>query len=102
MNTKITVNAAAATLREIIEQIPATQKDIATATGIPTAHLSGLKNGTRRFTPEYDLRLARCFGQSEGFWLRLQNRADLRKAKAERPDLNKQVMPLKEEQLAIA
>lgn len=102
MNTPRTVNAAAETLRQIIDEIPASQKDIAEATGIPTAHLSGLKNGTRRFTPEYDLRLSRCFKQSEGFWLRLQNRADLRKAKSERPNLKKEVKPLKERQLVSA
>lgn len=97
-----TVNAAAETLRQIIEEIPASQKDIAQATGIPTAHLSGLKKGNRRFTPEYDLRLSRCFKQSPGFWLRLQNRSDLRKAISKRPEIYKEVKPLKEDQLAIA
>ena len=97
-----TINAAAETLRQIIEEIPASQKDIAQATGIPTAHLSGLKNGTRRFTPEYDIRLSRCFKQSSGFWLRLQNRADLRKAINGHPELEKEVKPLREDQLAIA
>lgn len=71
MNTTHTVNAAAETLREILEQIPVSQKEVAESTGIPSAHLSGLKNGSRRFTPEYDLRLSRYFSQSEGFWLRL-------------------------------
>jgi|TARA_B110000967_G_scaffold195912_1_gene225926 addiction module HigA family antidote len=97
-----TVNAAAVTLREILEQIPVSQKTIAENTGIPSAHLSGLKNGTRRFTPEYDLRLSRCFKQSEGFWLRLQLRADLRKAKAAQPDIKTQVTPLKKAELAMA
>ena len=102
MNTPRTVNAAAETLKEIVEELTVTQKEIAAATGIPTAHLSGLKSGTRRFTPEHDLRLGRYFGQSEGFWLRLQTRADLRRAKAESPDLKKQVKPLKTESLAMA
>jgi len=102
MKTIHTVNAAAETLREILEQIPLAQKEVAAATGIPTAHLSGLKNGTRRFTPEYDLRLSRYFRQSEGFWLRLQLRADLRRAKAEKPAIKKEVKPLKISALAIA
>jgi addiction module HigA family antidote len=97
-----TANAAAETLREIITEITATQKDIAQATGIPTAHLSGLKNGMRRFTPEHDLRLTKCFRQTEGFWLRLQMRADLRKAKAKQTDAPQKVTPLKKEQLAFA
>jgi addiction module HigA family antidote len=102
MKTKHTVNAAAETLREILEQIPLAQKEIAEATGIPTAHLSGLKNGTRRFTPEYDLRLSRYFRQSEGFWLRLQLRADLRRTMAEKPSIKKVVKPIKLSRLAIA
>ncbi len=102
MRTPHTINAAAETLREILDEIPITQKAVAQTTGIPAAHLSGLKNGTRRFTPEYDLRRSRCFRQSEGFWLRLQLRADLRKSKAEKPWLKKEVKPLKADPLAIA
>jgi len=95
MNTIDTVNAAAETLREILEQIPVAQKEVAAATGIPSAHLSGLKTGSRRFTPEYDLRLSRYFRQSEGFWLRLQLRADLRRVKAEKPTIRREVKPAK-------
>lgn len=102
MNTIHTINAAAETLREILEQISVTQKEVADSTGIPSAHLSGLKNGNRRFTPEYDLRLSRYFRQSEGFWLRLQLRADLRRAKAEKPAIKKEVQPAKLSGLAIA
>lgn len=81
MNEQITVNSFAETLTEALEELPQTQKDVARATGIPEPHLSGMKKGTRRITPEYDLRLSRYFGTSDGFWLRLQISSDLRATK---------------------
>jgi len=47
------------------------------ATGIPLPHLSGMKSGKRRCTPEYDLRLSRYFGTSRGYWMRLQLSYDM-------------------------
>lgn len=89
-------NAFAETLRQTLEEIPADQKTVAQATGIPAPHLSAMKNGTRRVTPEYDLRLARYFGTSEGFWLRLQLASDLRKAHAEKgKEIRRRVKPLR-------
>ena len=52
---------------------------VANATGIPLPHLSGMKSGSRRCTPEYDLRLSRYFGTTKGFWMRLQLSYDLDK-----------------------
>ena len=65
-------NSFAETLRETLDQWPATQIEVARATGIPSPHLSDMKAGRRRCTPEYDLRLGRFFGTSPGFWMRLQ------------------------------
>jgi addiction module HigA family antidote len=65
-------NFFAATLAETLEDWPATQVEVAKATGIPAPHLSGMKKGDRRCTPEYDLRLGRYFGTSPGYWMRLQ------------------------------
>ena len=36
------------------------------------SHLSEMKSGKRRCTPEYDLRLSRFFAMTPGFWMRLQ------------------------------
>jgi len=82
MSTLTIVNSFAETLAEVLEESPHTQKAIALATGIPEPHLSSMKKGERRCTPEYDLRLSRYFGTSEGFWLRMQLSSDLRAAKA--------------------
>lgn len=51
--------------------------EVARATGIPLPHLSGMKSGQRRCTPEYDLRLGRCFDTSPGYWLQLQLAYDI-------------------------
>jgi len=72
MKTMPLPNAFAETLRDTLDEWPSTQKDIAAATGILASHLSEMKSGRRRCTPEYDLRLSRFFGMEEGFWMRLQ------------------------------
>ena len=82
MSDTITVNSFAETLAEVLEESAHSQKAIARATGIPESHLSGMKQGARRCTPEYDLRLSRYFGTTEGFWLRMQLSSDLRATKA--------------------
>ena len=74
-------NYAADILKETLEEIEAPQVEVARATGIPAPHLSQMKKGIRRFTPEYDLRLSRYFGITPGYFLRLQLRFDLESAK---------------------
>ncbi len=76
-------NAFAETLRETLDEWPTTQKDIATATGILASHLSEMKSGRRRCTPEYDLRLSRFFGMEEGFWMRLQLHYEMQRVRLE-------------------
>lgn len=89
------INAFAETLRQTIEEIPISQVEVARATGIPAPHLSGMKKGARRVTPEYDLRLSRYFRTSPGFWLRLQLASDIRLAQAEKAEeINATVQPI--------
>lgn len=83
MKTMPLPNAFAETLRETLDEWPATQKDIAAATGILASHLSEMKSGRRRCTPEYDLRLSRYFGMEEGFWMRLQLHFEMQRARIE-------------------
>jgi addiction module HigA family antidote len=73
-------NFFAVTLKETLEEWPAKMTEVANATGIPLPHLSAMKNGKRRCTPEYDLRLSRYFGTSNGYWMRLQLSFDMEKA----------------------
>jgi len=83
MKTMNLPNAFAETLRETLDEWPSTQKDIAKATGILASHLSEMKHGRRRCTPEYDLRLSRYFGMEEGFWMRLQLHYEMQRIKLE-------------------
>lgn len=83
MKTMPLPNAFAETLRETLDEWPSTQKDIAQATGILASHLSEMKSGRRRCTPEYDLRLSRFFGMEEGFWMRLQLHYEMQRVRLE-------------------
>jgi len=83
MKTMPLPNAFAETLRETLDEWPSTQKDIAKATGILASHLSEMKSGRRRCTPEYDLRLSRFFGMEEGFWMRLQLHYEMQRVRIE-------------------
>ncbi len=58
-------NFFAVTLEETLDEWPETMTQVAEATGIPLPHLSGMKAGDRRCTPEYDLRLSRYFGTKQ-------------------------------------
>lgn len=90
------INSFAETLKEILEELSITQKEVGLATGIAPSHLTEMKQGKRRVTPENDLRLSRYFGTTEGFWLRLQTNSDLRKARAESgPSIKREVPVLR-------
>lgn len=77
-------NAFAETLKDVIDGSDLNQSSLATALGISAPHLSEMKHGKRSCTAEYDLRLSRFFGTTEGFWLRLQTAYQLRVAKAKK------------------
>jgi addiction module HigA family antidote len=77
-------NFFAVTLEETLDDWPDTMTLIAEATGIPLPHLSGMKSGDRRCTPEYDLRLSRYFGTSQGYWMRLQLSYDMDKTRRQK------------------
>lgn len=90
-----TINSFAETLKDFLDEMELSQKEVAAATGIPESHLSSMKHGRRRVTPEYDLRLSRYFGMSEGYWLRLQLASDLYNARAAKGSkIKKEVRPL--------
>ncbi len=78
------VNFFAETLRETLEEWAVSQAEVARQTGIPSPHLTDMKKGRRRCTPEHDLRLSRYFGTSQGFWLRLQLDYEMMRAAREK------------------
>ena len=59
------------------------QNALAQAIGVPSNRINDIVRGRRGITADTDLRLARYFGLSEGYWLRLQNTYDMMEARRE-------------------
>jgi len=64
-------------LREFLEPIGLTQRDVADAIGVPYQRVNELVNGRRGVTPSTALRLGKYLGTSAELWLNLQQRWDL-------------------------
>lgn len=74
---------------EFLRPMGITQRELADAIHVPYQRINELVNGKRGMTPSTALRLARFFGVSADFWLNLQNRWDLYKARqAEKDELD--------------
>ncbi|MNG22848.1 helix-turn-helix protein [compost metagenome] len=58
-----------------------TKNAVATAIGVPATRIGEIVRGTRSISADTDLRLARFFGTSEGYWLSLQMAYDLEEAR---------------------
>ena len=64
-------------LLEFIEPMGLTQNGLARAIGVPPRRINEIVLGKRAVTADTDLRLARYFRLSDGFWLGLQSDHDL-------------------------
>jgi len=64
-------------LLDFIEPLGLTQNGIARAIGVPPRRINEIVLGKRSITADTDLRLARFFGLSDGFWLGVQADYDL-------------------------
>lgn len=62
---------------EFMEPLGLSGNTLAKAIDVPSNRITELVRGRRGMTADTDLRLARYFGTSEGFWLRLQNTYDM-------------------------
>ena len=70
--------------REFLEPVRLSQNALARAIRVPPRRINELAHGKRAVTADTDLRLARYFGMSEGFFLGLQSDYDLlRRRRAE-------------------
>ena len=87
------LNYFAETLRETLDEWHESQVQIAATTGIPPSHLSQMKHGKRRCTPQYDLRMSRYFGIEAGYWMRLQLAYELKRAEQENASLIDKISP---------
>jgi addiction module HigA family antidote len=68
-------------LEEFLKPMELTQRDLADGIHVPYQRVNEIVNGRRGITPSTALRLAKFFGNSEGFWMNLQLRWDLYHAK---------------------
>lgn len=64
-------------LEEFLKPMGLTQRELADAIHVPYQRVNELVNGRRGMTPSTALRLAKFFGVSAGFWMKLQLRWDL-------------------------
>lgn len=68
-------------LEEFLVPMDLTQRELAEGIRVPYQRVNEIVNGKRGITPSTALRLAKFFGNSEGFWMNLQLRWDLYNAK---------------------
>lgn len=66
---------------EFLEPLGLSQNALAKAIDVPANRINEIIRGRRGITADTDVRLARYFGLSEGYWLRLQNAYDLMEAR---------------------
>ena len=64
-------------LREFLEPMALTQKDLAEGICVPYQRVNELVRGRRGVTPGTALRLGKFLGMSPAFWMNLQLRWDL-------------------------
>ena len=64
-------------LEEFLNPMGLSQRDLADGIRVPYQRINEIVNGRRGITPSTALRLAKYFGNSEGFWMTLQLRWDL-------------------------
>ena len=64
-------------LEEFLKPMALTQRNLAEGIHVPYQRVNEIVNGKRGITPSTALRLAKYFGNSEGFWMNLQLRWDL-------------------------
>ena len=80
-------------LSEFLEPMGLSQNALARAIAVPPRRINEIVHGRRAVTADTDLRLARYFGMSEGFFLGLQADYELRARKRELGDTLKQITP---------
>ena len=70
-------------LEEFLKPMGLSQNGLARAIGVPPRRINEIVHWLRGITADTDLRLARFFGLSEGFFMVLQNEYDLMRRRRE-------------------
>ena len=77
---------------DFLKPLGISQNSLAQAIGVPANRINHIIRGLRDISADTDLRLARYFKLSDGYWLRLQNAYDLLEAHRE---ANKEINRIK-------
>ncbi len=80
-------------LEEFLEPMGLSQTALARAIGVPPRRINEIVLGKRTVTADTDLRLARYFGVSDGFFLQLQTDHDLMARRRQIGDKLKAIRP---------
>lgn len=78
---------------EFLKPLGITQLQLASGIQVPFQRINELVNGKRGVTPSTSLRLAKFFGVSEDFWMTLQIRWDLSRAKRKEQAILDEIKP---------
>ena len=81
-------------LEEFLTPMGLTQRELADEIRVPYQRVNEIVNGRRGITPSTALRLAKYFGNSEGFWMNLQLRWDLYQARRSEEGVLRAIRPL--------
>ena len=82
-------------VEEFLKPMGLTQRDLADGIRVPYQRINELARGRRGITPSTALRLAKFFGMSPDFWLNLQLRLDLYRARAKEEEELGKIKPAK-------
>ena len=80
-------------LEEFLRPMNLSQNALARAIGVPPRRINEIVLGKRAVTADTDLRLARYFGMSEGFFLGLQSDFEIRERKRTLGDILERIEP---------
>lgn len=80
-------------LEEFLKPMALSQTALARAIGVPPRRINEIVLGKRTVTADTDLRLARYFGLSDGFFLQLQTDHDLMARRRQIGDKLKAIRP---------
>ena len=70
-------------MEEFLKPVDISQDALARAIGVPPRRINEIVHSLRGITADTDLRFARFFGISEGFFMALQNEYDLMQRRRE-------------------
>ena len=88
-------------LDEFLNPMGITQRELAEKIHVPYQRVNEIINKRRGITPSTALRLAKLFRVSEDFWMNLQLRWDLYKARLNESKELKEIRPLKLKQTVV-